>query len=423
MAVANPLAPWWRPGTLFRAGARIALGLPMGIITFVLIVTLGALSIGLMPAFLLGVPMAWIAFMVARGLGRIERSRANAFDAEAVPIADPIPPLTRPTWLGRLSERLHSKPRWREIGYLVALLPVGTIGYALAAAAWGGSLALAALPAYVGSLPGDTAKFYFFEIGQDAGAWLAMAVGIVGLVYVAPWITVGIASAQRTMARSLLGPTQEAELAAQVTLAETGRTAAVDSAEAERRRIERDLHDGAQQRLVALAANLGAAREKLEQEPAEGREMVAVAHEEAKAALAEIRDLVRGIHPVILEDRGLDAALSAVVARSPVPVSLDVQVAKRPPPAVESTAYFVVNEALTNIARHARATRAHVSIARAGDRLVVEVRDDGIGGADVARGSGLQGLRDRVAGLGGSMYVISLAGGPTTISVELPCGS
>ena len=180
-----------------------------------------------------------------------------------------------------------------------------------------------------------------------------MAVGIVGLVYIAPWITVGIASAEHSMARALLGPTHEAELAAQVTLAETGRTAAVDSAEAERRRIERDLHDGAQQRLVALAANLGAAREKLEQEPEEGRQMVAVAHEEAKAALAEIRDLVRGIHPVILEDRGLDAALSAVVARSPVPVSLDVQVAKRPPPAVESTAYFVVNEALTNVARHA----------------------------------------------------------------------
>ena len=303
------------------------------------------------------------------------------------------------------------------------MLPVGTIGYALTAAAWGGSLALAALPAYVGRLPGESAKFYFFEIGQDGGAWLAMAVGIVGLVYIAPWITMGIASAEHSMARALLGPTHEAELAAQVTLAETGRTAAVDSAEAERRRIERDLHDGAQQRLVALAANLGAAREKLEQEPEEGREMVAVAHEEAKAALAEIRDLVRGIHPVILEDRGLDAALSAVVARSPVPVALDVQVAKRPPPAVESAAYFVVNETLTNIARHAHATRAHISIARAGDRLVVEVRDDGIGGADTTGGSGLQGLRDRVAGLGGSMYVISPAGGPTTISVELPCGS
>ncbi len=152
--------------------------------------------------------------------------------------------------------------------------------------------------------------------------------------------------------------------------------------------------------------------------------MVAVAHEEAKAALKEIRDLVRGIHPVILEDRGLDAALSAVVARSPIPVALDVDVDERPPPAVESAAYFVVNEALTNVARHAMATRAHVSIARAGDRLVIEVRDDGVGGADVDQTApGCRASRDRVAGLGGTMYVISPHGGPTTISVELPCGS
>jgi signal transduction histidine kinase len=214
-----------------------------------------------------------------------------------------------------------------------------------------------------------------------------------------------------------------AELRAQLGRVEESRRRIVAAGDEERRRIERDIHDGAQQRLVALAANLGTARERLDDDPAAGKEMVAVAHEEAKAALAEIRDLVRGIHPVILEDRGLDAALSAVVARSSVPVSLDVHVAHRPPPAAESAAYFVVNEALTNVARHARATRAHVSIARAGDRLVVEVRDDGIGGADPALGSGLQGLRDRVAGLGGSMYVISPAGGPTTISVELPCGS
>ncbi|MDQ3737738.1 MAG: sensor histidine kinase, partial [Actinomycetota bacterium] len=139
--------------------------------------------------------------------------------------------------------------------------------------------------------------------------------------------------------------------------------------------------------------------------------------------LKDLRDLVRGIHPVILEDRGLDAALSAVVARLPIPVALDVDVDPRPPGAVESTAYFVVAEALTNVARHAHATRAQVAIARAGDRLVVEIRDDGIGGADASKGTGLQGLRDRVAGTGGSMYVISPAGGPTTISVELPCGS
>ena len=290
-------------------------------------------------------------------------------------------------------------------------------------AAWSGSLAMLILPMYVEKLPGETAKFYFFELSQGSGSVAAAVAGALGLAIIAPWITIGAARVNVALAQSLLGPSTDAEHAAQVTRLETSRTAAVDSAESERRRIERDLHDGAQQRLVALAAQLGAAKQKLDVDPEEGRRMIADAHEESKAALKEIRDLVRGIHPVILEDRGLDAALSAVVARSSVPVTLDVQVAGRPPATVESAAYFVVNEALTNVAKHANATRAYVSIARAGDRLVVEVRDNGQGGADPAGGSGLQGLRDRVAGLGGTMYVISPKGGPTTVSVELPCGS
>ncbi len=212
-------------------------------------------------------------------------------------------------------------------------------------------------------------------------------------------------------------------LGEQVTRLETSRAAAVDSAEAERRRIERDLHDGAQQRLVALAMGLGTAKERLEQDPEAGRQLVADAHEEAKAALAEIRDLVRGIHPVILEDRGLDAALSAVVARSPVPVTLSVDVPTRPPPAVESAAYFVVSEALANVAHHAEATKAAVTIVRAGERLVVEVRDDGKGGAVPGQGTGLAGLRDRITALGGSFHVVSPEGGPTTLLAEIPCGS
>lgn len=415
------LAPWRHPGRLLRAASRIALGLPMGIITFVLTIVGLSLSVGLMPVLLLGVPVAWLTFMVSRGLGRLERSRVAAFDR--VLIDDPIPPLTRSSWLGRIAERLRSGPRWREIAHHLALLPVGAISYALMTAAWCGSLALLLLPAYVDGLPGDSAKFYFFELTAGAGAWLAAVVGIVGVVVVAPWITLGLARLQHAMAAALLGPTEKARVAVQMTKLESHRTAAVDSAEAERRRIERDLHDGAQQRLVALAAGLGAARDRLDSDPEQSRQMVAAAHEEAKAALAEIRDLIRGIHPVILEDRGLDAALSAVIARSPIPVSLDVHVSPRPPAAVESAAYFVVAEALTNVARHAHATRARVAIARAGDRLVVEVRDDGVGGADPERGSGLQGLRDRVAGMGGSMYVISAPGGPTTITAELPCGS
>ena len=202
-----------------------------------------------------------------------------------------------------------------------------------------------------------------------------------------------------------------------------GAVSAVDSAEAERRRIERDLHDGAQQRLVALAMDLGMARERFEDDPQHAQQLVAEAHEEAKAALVELRDLVRGFNPAILQDRGLDAALSSVVARSPVPVRLDVDVAPRPAATVESTAYFVVTEALTNVAKHAHATEARVSIARRGDRLAIDVTDNGTGGADAARGTGLNGLSERVHTLGGWMQVLSPAGGPTSVLVELPCAS
>lgn len=404
-----------------RSAAYVATGLPAGIITFVVVVVMTALSAGLFPAFLLGVPFAWLTFVIVRGLARVERHRIGAL---LDPIPDAVPALTATSWWKRLPERFGNGARWREYGYCVASLPVGVIASTVVTAIWSGSLALVLLPAVVGALPGDTAKFYFFEASANSGApWILATLGLLGLVFVAPWVTIGASKSQWSIANALLGPTTKERTAMQMMNLETSRAAAVDSAESERRRIERDLHDGAQQRLVALAANLGAARDKLDDEPEVGRRMVADAHDEAKAALAEIRDLVRGIHPVILEDRGIDAALSAVVARSPVPVVLNVHVAERPPAAVESAAYFVVSEALTNVARHSGASRATVSIERAANRLVVEIRDDGHGGADASLGTGLQGLRDRVAGLDGTLHVISPRGGPTTISVELPCGS
>jgi signal transduction histidine kinase len=415
------LRPWRSPLALWRSIACSVLSLPIGIITFTFMVTFMAVGAGLLVTFFLALPIVWLLFVLARGFGRMERSRVAALlDVE---LADPIPPLVGTSWPKRLAERVRSKPRWREIGYHLAMLPTGIFTFAAISIAWCGPLAMVLLPAVVGAFPGDSAKFYFFELHQGLDAAVAAVVGLVGLVVVAPWVTVALGRLQASLAGGLLAPDRDAVIAEQVTRAETRRSAAVDSAEYERRRIERDLHDGAQQRLVALAADLGAAKEKLDTDPQQGRQMVAAAHEEAKAALKEIRDLVRGIHPVILEDRGLDAALSAVVARAPVPVQLDVRVDPRPSPAIESAAYFVVNEALTNVARHSNATRAWVSIARAGDRLVVEVRDDGVGGADASEGTGLQGLRDRVTGLGGNMHVISPEGGPTTISVELPCGS
>ena len=417
----NPFRPWRHPVRLWRVIAYDVTGFVTAAITFTFVVAFLASTAPLLITFVLALPFAWMLFVLSRGFGKIERSRIAAM--AGVRIGDPVPAFTATSWFGRLRERVRSGARWREIAFHLVHFPVAALTFALTTAAWAGSAAMLAMPAYVDSLPGDSAKFYFFEITAGPGAWAASGVGVLGLVIVAPWITIGLGRLNVMLARALLGPSADVEHAAQVERLESSRTAAVDSAEAERRRIERDLHDGAQQRLVALAAGLGAAKEKLDTDPAAGRELVVAAHEEAKAALKEIRDLVRGIHPVILEDRGLDAALSAIVGRSPVPVTLEVDVATRPTAAVESAAYFVVAEALTNVAKHANATKASVSIARAGDRLVVEVRDNGEGGADPGRGSGLQGLRDRVAGLGGSMYVISPPGGPTTLLVELPCAS
>jgi signal transduction histidine kinase len=404
---------WWRL-------AHLVLGLPVGVAGFVPLVALSAVSLGLFITFPLAVPFIWLLFVTARGVSRVARSRCWAL--LGVELSDPVPPLTAQTLWGRFVQRFKTGSRWREIGYGLLLFPLGTLMFVVVVGVWSGSLALIGLPLYLGGLPEDTAHFGLFDV-QGGSAWLATLVGIVGFVLVAPWTTVALADLDVKVARSLIGRSRRDEMDERVQQLETSRIAAVDSAEAERRRIERDLHDGAQQRLVSLAMNLGAARERMDSDPDGGQALVAEAHEEAKAALKDLRDLVRGFHPVILEDRGLDAALSAVVARAPIPVQLDVDVAVRPPPVIESTAYFVVAEALTNVARHAQASEAEVNIVRAGDRLVVEVRDDGIGGADSSRGTGLEGLQNRVSAVGGVMNVVSPEGGPTTLLVELPCGS
>ncbi len=198
------------------------------------------------------------------------------------------------------------------------------------------------------------------------------------------------------------------------------RAGVVDAADAERRRLERDLHDGTQQRLVSLAINLGMARAQAETAE-DAKQAIAEAHEEAKAALAELRDLIRGLHPAVLEDRGLDAALSGIAARMPIPVRLDVDLPRRPAPVIEAVAYFVVSEGLANIVKHSEATEATVFVQRAGNRLHVIVTDDGVGGADAARGTGLTGLARRAASVDGTFEIDSPPGGPTLLTVDLPC--
>jgi signal transduction histidine kinase len=412
--------PWRDPQTWWGL-VHLLLDLWIGIATFTTVVVLLSVSLFLLIVLPLAIPVIWALFMSGRIIGHIERSRHRAL--LGLELADPVRPIVGGNWWQRLGERLRSSARWKEIGYGLLRLPLGLLTAVLAMFAWSGSVAMILLPLYVAHLPGGDAKFGLFEVGLGPAVILISLVGVVSFVLAAPWLTVALVRLDIAAARLLLAPRHEDEQGERIVRLETSRLAAVDTAEAERRRIERDLHDGAQQRLVALAMGLGTARQRLETDPDDGR-LVAEAHEEAKAALKEIRDLVRGIHPVILEDRGLDAALSAVVARSPVPVTLDVDIRERPSPATESTAYFVVAEALTNIARHSQATEAHVTIERVGNRLVIEVRDNGVGGADADKGSGLTGLRNRVAAHdGGSMEVVSPEGGPTTLLVEVPCAS
>ena len=230
---------------------------------------------------------------------------------------------------------------------------------------------------------------------------------------------------QRGRGRALLGPGRGEELAQRVESLARSRAEVVAAADAERRRIERDLHDGAQQRLVSLAMHLGMARANLADAPEPARQAIAQAHDEATTALTELRDFVRGLHPAVLDDRGLDAALSGIAARAPFPVRLRVEVARRCSPSIEAVAYFVVSEALTNVAKHADAGQAEVTVARTGERLRIVVSDDGRGGATPADGSGggLRGLAQRAAAVDGTLAIHSPPGGPTTITVELPCES
>jgi signal transduction histidine kinase len=301
---------------------------------------------------------------------------------------------------------------WQQLGYYLVVGPALACGVWLLLALWAGGLALSLLYVYVWAFPGGDAT---------ADAYLT----VLGLIMLAaaPWLGGVLARLDTRACLALLGPGPAAELARRVERLTHSRADVLNAADSERRRIERDLHDGAQQRLVSLAMNLGMARHTLADLPDEARQVIDDAHLEAKEALAELRNLVRGLHPAVLEDRGLDAALSGIAARAPLPVRVQVDMAHRAAPAVEAVAYFIVSEALVNVARHAGAAAAEVEVRLTGDILQVRVTDDGQGGADAGRGTGLASLARRAASVDGTLRVTSPAGGPTTISAELPCGS
>ncbi|MFC3999468.1 sensor domain-containing protein [Nocardiopsis sediminis] len=252
-----------------------------------------------------------------------------------------------------------------------------------------------------------------------AETWPAVLIGVVLLV-ATPYLLALVAGAHGALARALLTGRGAEELRVELVEVTRSRARLVDAFESERRRIERDLHDGAQQRLVALTMQLGLARLDLPGDSPAGR-AVAAAHDQAKEVIADLRELIHNIHPRVLTDRGLPAALAELADRCPLPVRVRADLAERLPAHIEGSAYFVAAEGLANAVKHSGAESAWVGAHLDGDRLVLEIGDDGRGGADPQRGTGLTGLADRVAVMDGRMLLSSPEGGPTRLRVELPC--
>ena len=406
--VGAPVSRWaWRETGFVAAGVPLALP---AVSVFLLLP--GEFKAGLT------VTVALLLVVFHRLLTRLQRDRFRTLLGLEIPPAPERegPLLSRATlrWLG-------SDTTWRQLGYHLLAAPLVS-GLALCVlAGWSAGVVLATVFGWAWAAPVDSYAF----TAQAGGDILVTVLGVL-LLLAMPWAARLVRRADTYAAAALLGPNRASELRQRVESLAESRSEVVDAADAERRRIERDLHDGAQQRLVSLAMNLGLARRMLRGLPPEEqaeRAMAAIdeAHREAQAAIAELRDLVRGLHPVVLEDRGLDAALSGIAARAPLPVRLQVDLPQRADPSVEAVAYFTVSEALANIAKHARASRAEVSVRQSGPRIVITVTDDGVGGADPSRGTGLAGLRQRAASVDGTLALTSPLGGPTVLTVELPC--
>jgi signal transduction histidine kinase len=407
------------PRTWLAMTSHLA-GFVMGLAVFVVIVTGLSLGFGLLVLALVGLPVLGLTLRAANYFAVAERARIALMLGTPIP-AWPAGSRAGYRW-GIVPRRrmFTEKATWGEIGYSLLRLPVSAVAMTVSLTAWSAALVLLTLPLYNKYLPSGGARIGDVVFTGTATMAVSVALGL-ALLLISPQLTRGFSRLDAGLSRGLLGP--PSDLAARVVELETSRERVVDAAEAERRRIERDLHDGAQQRLVALAMELGRAKARFADDPDAARALVDQAHVQAKEALTELRNLVRGVHPPVLTERGLDAALSGLAALCPVPVEVHVDVPVRPRASVEAVAYFVVAEALTNVAKHSRATHAKVIVEGHGfpGTLTVMISDDGIGGAK-AGSPGLSGLADRVSGVDGRLSVESPSGGPTIIAVELPCG-
>ncbi|WP_067483034.1 sensor histidine kinase [Actinomadura hibisca] len=410
---ARPHAPW--SSAAWRDTAFTASGVPLHFAGWAILGVpwWGLMPVNATPILLLVAATALPVLLLARPATRAHRERAWAMLGLDVP---PLPEWPDGPFRSPL-RALRTAEMWRELRYHLLVGPLLACGALLVLACWTAGLLLSTVVLYAWALPDGST----LSLGTHAvRTALLCALGVL-LLAAAPLLASAVRALDVAAVTTLLAPDRAKELERRVEDLAEKRAEVVDAADLERRRIERDLHDGAQQRLVSLALNLGLARETLTGVPDDAMKVIVEAHEEAKEALTELRTLIRGLHPAVLEDRGLDAALSGVAARVPVPVRLRVEVPERASSTVEAVAYFVVSEALTNVVKHARATSVEVAVLREGATLRVVVGDDGVGGADPARGTGLTGLARRVRSVDGTFRVTSPAGGPTTLTVELPC--
>jgi signal transduction histidine kinase len=394
-------------------------GVITGLLGFTVWVTALSLTVTLL-IFVIGFFVALGSFYAFRWFARLERRRA------AIVLGASIPERYREAppgsgWFERLKLMTKEPATWKDFTWTGLC---GSLGIAISTVVltlWGLVLGCVTLPLYYWALP-DGANVGLYTVDTLGPALATAVLGIV-MIPVVGWLSRLLTVAELAIMRPLLRPSRGEQLAERVEVLTTTRAGAVDAQAAELQRIERDLHDGAQARLVALAMNLGMAEDKFDTDPAQARELLAEARGEARTALTELRDLARGIHPPILSDRGLTAAVTALAARSPLSVTIEAdELKERQPPAVEAAAYFLVAEALANAAKHSRALRVLVVLRRDGERLHVEVADDGLGGAD-PNGSGLLGLRRRIEALDGKLQLVSPPGGGTTLHAEIPCGA
>ncbi|MFJ3790398.1 sensor domain-containing protein [Kitasatospora sp. NPDC090091] len=408
-----------RPGFLrsrapWRAAAYLLVSGSAGLLLCALLLVAGVAA-GALAALLVGLPLLAALALVGVPYAAWERRLLRLLDGTRVPDPHLVP--DRPGLPAWLRLRFREQATWRELGFTVlaavVLWPIDLVVAGCAVVVPGHLLA--ALPLLL--LDGEQVNVLkLWQVHSPVTAALLGAAGIALLPLLAYPLTV-VAAGRAALVRTVLGPGAQEDRIGELV---SSRARLVDAFEAERRRIERDLHDGAQQRLVALTMTLGLAR--LDAEPGgplAGR--LAEAHRQAGEVLAELRELINGIHPRVLADRGLPDACADVADRSPIPVTTRFDLPGRLPAPVESAGYFAVSEALANIAKHSGADSARIEARYAGGRLTIEVTDDGCGGADPAAGTGLTGLADRVAVVDGRLTLSSPPGGPTLLRVEIPC--